>query len=70
MDCQCLPSCPFFHDKMKNMPAMAEHMKKKYCHSGWSSCARFRVFQARGKAVVPADLFPAQADRASEILAG
>ncbi len=68
MNCECLAGCPFFNDKMKNMPSMAEHMMKKYCRADWSSCARHMVFSTLGKPAVPADLFPAQKDRAKELL--
>ncbi len=68
MNCQCLAGCPFFNDKMKNMPAMAEHMKKKYCRADWENCARYMVFRVKGKPSVPADLFPAQKARAATIL--
>lgn len=68
MECQCLAGCPFFHDRMKNMPTTAELLKQRFCRAEWSSCARCMVFLALGRGAVPADLFPDEVDRAREIL--
>ena len=67
-DCECLPACPFFNDKMSGMPAMAEMMKKQYCRSQFENCARFTVRQTLGKENVPGDLFPNQMDRARQLI--
>lgn len=69
-DCESLNSCPFFNDKMANMPSMANSYKKRYCHDQFSTCARYMVFKAIGKDKVPADLFPNQDHRAREIIGG
>jgi hypothetical protein len=67
--CECLAGCPFFNDKMANMPAMANLFKKSYCEGGdFGKCARYIVFKALGKPNVPADLFPNQAERANELV--
>ncbi|MBN2715593.1 MAG: hypothetical protein JXX14_07035 [Deltaproteobacteria bacterium] len=68
--CECLEKCIFFHDKMGNMPSMAEIMKKKYCLGDSNNCARHIVFKAKGKGSVPADLFPNQLDRAEKLIHG
>ncbi len=68
-DCVCLPECPFFHDKLANMPAMADIMKKRYCQGDWATCARHRVFEVLGQEAVPDDLFPNQMEDAEKILA-
>jgi hypothetical protein len=68
-DCECLPKCPFFHDKMENMPSMADMMKTRYCHDAYQTCARYRVFKAHGREAVPTDLFPNQAEAADQLLA-
>ena len=67
-DCECLAKCPFFNDKMANMPSMAVMMKKRYCHEDFESCARHRVFVALGRDAVPSDLFPNQDSAATEIV--
>ncbi|TLM70148.1 MAG: hypothetical protein FDZ70_09330 [Actinobacteria bacterium] len=68
MDCICLPACPFFNDRMKNMPSMSEVLKQQFCKGDWSSCARCMVFEALGREAVPPDLFPDETDRARAIL--
>ena len=67
-DCECLPTCPFFNDKMADKPAMADLLKSKYCRGDSSQCARHMVFEKLGKEAVPPDLFPSQHDRAQTIL--
>jgi hypothetical protein len=68
-DCKVLDKCIFFNDQMANMPAMADHYKKKYCQKDNGTCARWVVLQALGREKVPADLFPNQWDRAQQIVA-
>lgn len=67
-DCECLPGCPFFNDRMAQMPVMADVIKKKYCRGDNAHCARHMVKVARGTAGVPIDLFPNQQDRAKALL--
>jgi hypothetical protein len=68
-DCKCLPLCPFFNDKMQNMPAAAALLKKRLCQGDNSQCARFMVLGALGRDKVPADLSPNQQDRAKSLIA-
>ncbi|MBN2755314.1 MAG: hypothetical protein JXR81_10715 [Candidatus Goldbacteria bacterium] len=68
-DCECLEKCPFFNDKMVNLPATAEIYKKKFCRGDFEGCARYIIFKKLGKEKVPADLLPNQADRAQVIIA-
>ncbi len=68
-DCDCIAKCPFFNDKMANMPSVAEGMKKKYCHGNFMSCARHMVNVALGSEKVPGTLFPHQVDKAQEVIA-
>lgn len=49
MSCPVLEKCAFFNDKMANMPAMAEFLKKQYCNGEYESCARYKVKQETGK---------------------
>lgn len=69
-DCECLPKCAFFHDRMKHMPAMSEVWKLNYCQGDSSRCARHVVFLELGKEGVPADLFPNELERAGGVLQG
>jgi len=68
-DCECLAKCPFFNDKMAQMPSMAEMYKRNYCRGDSSSCARHMVFEVTGPGSVPAHLFPNQQDQAAELIA-
>ena len=68
-DCECLSKCPFFNDKMANMPSMADMMKNRYCHDDFEACARYRVFRAHGREAVPPNLFPNQDATADKLLA-
>ena len=67
-ECERLATCPFFNDKMANMPTTAENLKKRYCRGNFSDCARYIVMKKLGKEKVPADLFPHQVERAQEII--
>jgi hypothetical protein len=68
-DCECLPKCPFFNDRMANRPATAELLKKQYCRGDNLGCARHQVKDALGSDMVPSDLLPAQTDKVKAILA-
>jgi len=68
-DCEVLNLCPFFNDKMANMPGTAAGFKRTYCQGDNSKCARYMVLQALGKPKVPTDLFPNQEDKARTIIA-
>ncbi len=67
-DCECLVGCPFFNDKMANMPSTAEAIKRAYCRTNNLECARYMVFSSLGKEKVPKDLFPQDKDEALMIL--
>jgi hypothetical protein len=69
MACECLEKCPFFNDKMADMPSMSDLLKDRYCRGEWRSCARYRVFEVVGRESVPPDLYPAQADKVDGIIA-
>jgi len=69
-ECECLSECPFFNNKMKNMPRVADVMMDYYCLRQWQSCARHRVFEKLGVDAVPDDLFPNMSEDAEEILSG
>ncbi len=68
-DCVCLPRCPFFNDRMGEMPATAQLMKKRYCQGDQTRCARHMVFEKLGSQMVPLDLYPTQIERARQVIA-
>lgn len=67
-ECEVLNTCPFFNDKMTEMPATANALKNRYCKGDNSKCARYMVLKALGKAKVPADLSPDKFEKAREII--
>ncbi len=68
-DCELLPQCVFFNDKMANMPITAKMAKDQYCRGDNSLCARYMVFKALGRSNVPPDLFPNETLLAKKIIA-
>jgi hypothetical protein len=69
-DCECLPGCLFFNNKMSDMPVTAERLKNHYCKGDNTECARHMIAVTKGKAAVPIDMFPQNIDRAKAMLAG
>jgi hypothetical protein len=67
--CELLTSCIFFNDKIKNMPKVAETMKRLYCLWNYKQCARYRVASTLSKKEVPEDLFPGDTIKANIIIA-
>ena len=68
MDCECLPACPFFNDKMATKPSLASLMKKQYCKGDFNSCARHQVFIALGKESVPNRPFSQSGGESPEVI--
>lgn len=68
MECDCLPACPFFNGRMQNMPTMSEMLKQRFCRGEPDACARCMVVKTLGRAAVPFDLFPDEAERARELI--
>lgn len=68
MDCPHIDRCPFFNDRLKDMPSMSNIYKRNYCKKEYERCARFRVSAAIGKENVPLDLFPNQDEKAEKII--
>jgi hypothetical protein len=68
-DCELISACPFFNDRMKNMPAMSNIYKRNYCQGDHTNCARYMVREKLGKEKVPGDLYPNQQDRANMLIA-
>ena len=67
-ECELLAECLFFQDKLINMPAIADIMKKQYCLLGFSDCGRYLVAKALGRELVPDNLFPNNMKRAKIII--
>jgi hypothetical protein len=67
-DCPNLTTCPFFIGKMENMPAVTGYLKKQFCRGDYATCARYMVFDALGKELVPKDMYPNEFTRAKEVI--
>ena len=67
-DCELLPKCLYFNDKLKNMPTASEMVKRMYCHWHFEECARYRVAMSLGPENVPGDLFPPESEKAERVL--
>lgn len=67
--CQFIEKCPFFNDKMANLPETASVFKTKYCKTRPEECARFQARMALGPGKVPSDLFPNQHNRIPQMAA-
>ena len=67
-DCELLPACPFFNDKIPIDSIMGKVYKRKYCKGLNTRCARYTVFEALGREKVPLDLYPHMYDKAKMII--
>lgn len=68
-DCEFIPTCPFFNDKLESKPAEAAALKIKYCRTNNLNCALYMVALALGKEKMPPDLYPNEKDRAFMVIA-
>lgn len=57
-NCEMLPTCPFFNDRMDLKPGLTALYKARYCRGDNSECGRHIVFVALGRAAVPCDMYP------------
>lgn len=67
-DCEFLGKCPFFNDKLANMPGHAEFFKDLYCRRNNETCARYMIAKKLGREAIPRDLFPNHVEMAKEII--
>lgn len=65
--CEKQEACPFFNDKMENMPSVAALLKQKFCMADKEGCARYMV--ASSGLLIPSSLFPNQLDKAKCLIA-
>ena len=67
--CENFEKCPFFSGRLAQYsPQIIAGMKRVYCDNFYTDCARFQVFSRVGCQYVPADMTPAEHDRAAEII--
>ena len=67
-DCECMPTCLFFNDKMAETPATADMLKQRFCLGDKNGCARYMVRSALGKDKVPSELYPNQKEKALHLI--
>ena len=67
-DCDYIPECTFYHDKLDNMPPIAEFMKMEYCHKHSHLCARKIYYVAKSIGTAPVDLMPNETDKVKFIM--
>ncbi len=68
-DCEKIAGCMFFNDKLTNMPAVVDTIRKSFCHGDYTRCARYMVTEIFGIESIPSDIFPGNSVRAKTILA-
>ena len=66
--CSYLADCPFLIQSKKEMPELAERLKKSYCMKNYCACARGVVAEAIGWHEVPDQMMPHQSIWAEQIL--
>ena len=68
-DCECIKGCPYFNNEiLQEIDIVLELRKQKYCRGDKTICARYMVFKALGKRVVPPTLLPSQIEEAEAII--
>jgi hypothetical protein len=70
MICEFLDNCPFFNDRMDNMPAATVVFKKIYCQGNNNNCARYMIAKRLGVDNIPSDVYPNNRKAAVKIIAG
>jgi len=68
MECEILPCCQFFKEKMKDLPKAAEYIRDRICRDNYQSCNRFRIYREYGKEHIPGDLDPDDIMEAKRII--
>jgi len=66
--CELWESCTFHNNKMPCDASLGAIYKRHYCNGDYGNCARYMVYKALGKEVLPMNLYPNQQDRAREII--
>ncbi|MBN1672546.1 MAG: hypothetical protein JXR37_16010 [Kiritimatiellae bacterium] len=67
--CEIWENCMFHNNKMPCDASLGAIYRRHYCNGDFANCARFMVFRALGRQMVPINLYPNQQDRAREIIA-
>ncbi len=68
-ECEFMEKCPFYNDKLGNVPEKVEELKVHYCRNNNLHCARYMVVNALGKDRMPVELYPHEKERAYTLIA-
>jgi hypothetical protein len=66
--CNLVEKCEFFNDRLKDMPAMSEVLKERFCMREHKACARYLVFLEVGRDKIPENLFPNNIEKVAKLL--
>lgn len=66
-DCELHETCTSFYEKLAALPSTVRLMRGAYCKWNYAECARYQVYKVLGKDKIPADLYPSDAKRVSEL---
>jgi hypothetical protein len=67
-DCKYMPECPFYNDRLPDMPERSEFYKMEFCHKRPPTCARFQMHEQLGLKSIPDDIMPKDEDRVKDFL--
>jgi hypothetical protein len=68
-ECELTQTCPFFNEPtICTMSELVKQLKTTYCLGDNTKCARFGLYKALGRKVVPKLMLPNQHDWARQIL--
>lgn len=67
-ECERMDRCRYFIEHLKDLEAIQEMWKRKFCQGDKNQCARYMVLKALGPDQVPDYLVPTQVDIAKEII--
>ena len=68
MACPDLLVCPFYNNRLRNMPGGANLQKLHYCENRSDKCARSIVANTLGLHAVPDDLLPYDVQSARKMI--
>lgn len=67
-ECKYVPQCPFYHNRMEEIPGTGERIRDQYCRNQPEDCARYKLYELVDHRSVPYNLFPHQRSRVPAIL--
>jgi hypothetical protein len=65
--CRFSADCSFFQERMTNLPPLREVFKMDFCMGTPEFCARYMLYSATEKNLIPEDLLPYEIGRVKEV---